>query len=66
VYTQAHKVVKGISKSTNEMCTLTRNTDVSVAKESKSTLREMWEIDVASIMTKKKEFIEKDKHCSNL
>ena len=58
--TQSYKVVKGTSKSsTTEMRTVMRTTDIPVAKDSKLTWREMWEIDVVSIM--KEDFIEKDK-----
>jgi hypothetical protein len=41
------------------MRTVMRTTDTSVAKDSRITSREMWEIDVVSIM--KEDFIEKDK-----
>jgi len=58
--TQSYKVVKGTSKSlTDEMRTVMQTTGTPVAKDSKLTLREMWEIDVVSIM--KEDFIEKDK-----
>jgi len=57
------KVVKGTSKSpTTELRTATRTTDIPVTKGFKLTWREMWEIDVVSIM--KEDFIEKDKDCS--
>jgi len=60
VSTQSYKVVKGTSKSpTTEMRTVMRTTDIPVTKGSKFTWREMWEIDVVSIM--KEDFIEKDK-----
>jgi len=60
VSTQSYKVVKGSSKSaTSEMRTVMRTTDIPVTKGSKLTWREMWEIDVVSIM--KGDFIEKDK-----
>ena len=62
--TQSYKVVKGTSKSsTTEMRTVMRTTDIPVTKGSKLTWREMWEIDVVSIM--KEDFIEKDKDRSN-
>jgi len=60
---QSYKVVKGTSKSlTDEMCTVTRTTDISMGTDSKLTWCEMWEIDALSIM--KEDFIEKDKDCS--
>ena len=53
-------VVKGTSKSsTKEMRTVMRITDIPVGKDTKLTWREMWEINVVSIM--KEDFIEKDK-----
>jgi len=55
-----NRVVKGTSKSlTDEMHTVMQTTDIPVAKDSKLTWRDMWEIDVVSIM--KKDFMEKDK-----
>jgi len=60
VSTQSYKVVIGTSKSlTTEMRTVMQTTDIPVTKGSKLTWREMWEIDVVSIM--KENFIEKDK-----
>ena len=58
-----HSHTKGTSKpSTSEMRTVMRTTDKPVTKGSKLTWREMWEIDVVSIM--KEDFIDKDKHRS--
>ena len=45
-----------------EMRTVMRTTDIPIANDSKLTWRDMWEIDVISIM--KEDFIEKDKDCS--
>jgi len=60
VSTQSYKVVEGSSKSsTTEMRTVMRTTDIPATKGSKLTWREMWEIDVVSIM--KEDFIENDK-----
>jgi len=60
IFTQSFKVVKGTSKSlTDELRIVMRTTDIPVGKDSKFTWREMWEIDVVSIM--KKDFIEMDK-----
>jgi len=53
-------VVKGTSKSlTDEMRTVMRTTDMPAAKDHKIAWREMWEINIVSIM--KGDFIEKDK-----
>ena len=58
--TQSYKVVKGTSKSsTTEMRIVMRTTDIPLTRGSRLTWREMWEIDVVSIM--KEDFIEKDK-----
>jgi len=63
VSTQSYKEVRGTSKSsTTEMRTVVRTTDIPVTKGSKLTWREIWEIDVVSIM--KEDFIEKDKERS--
>jgi len=60
VSTQSYKVVKGTSKSlSDEIHPAMRTTNIPVVKDSKLTWREMWEIDVVSIM--KEDFIEKDK-----
>jgi len=59
---QPYKVVKGTSKSlTDEMRTasVTRTTDMLVAKDSKLTWHKMCKIDIVSIV--KENFIEKDK-----
>jgi len=58
VSAQSYKVVKGSSKSsTTQMRTVMETTDIPVTKGSKLNWREMWEIDVVSIM--KEDFIEK-------
>jgi len=57
---KTYTVVKGTSKSsTKEMRTVMQTTDIPVGKDTKLTWREMWEINVVSIM--KEDFIEKDK-----
>jgi len=58
VSTQSYKVVRGTSKSsTTAMRTVMQTTDIPVTKGSKFTWREMWEIDVVSIM--KEDFVER-------
>ena len=57
--TKAYKVVKGTSKSwTDKLRTVMQTTDIPVAKDSKLSWRDMWEIEVVSIM--KEDFMEKD------
>jgi len=60
--TCVHTVIQGgqgYLEVTTEMRTVMRTTDMPVTRGSKLTWREMWEIDVVSIM--KNDFIEKDK-----
>ena len=65
IFMYVHTVIQGgqwyleVMTMTNEMLTVMRTTDIPVAKDSKLTLCEMWEIHVFSIM--KEDFIEKDK-----
>jgi len=65
IFMYVHTVIQGgqwyleVMMMTNEMLTVMRTTDIPVAKDSKLTLCEMWEIHVFSIM--KEDFIEKDK-----
>jgi len=65
IFMYVHTVIQGgqwyleVMMMTNEMLTVMRTTDIPVAKDSKLTWCEMWEIHVFSIM--KEDFIEKDK-----